>query len=849
MKMSFWTLGWRTLWRDARAGDVQVLMAAVLLAVAALSAVGFFADRLEGGLRRDARQLLGGDVVLVSDQPPPAAWRERAQGAGLRTAQALTFPTMARADEAQGGAARLVMLKAVEGSYPLRGQVRLALDAADKEGQPATGAPAAGTAWMDAALGRALHLNLGDEVLLGKARLRITHWIAQEPDRGGGMAAFAPRVLIGMDDLAATALVQPASRVLWRLAVASEDDAALRAFQDWAKGAMQGVRGARLESLESGRPEMQQTLERASLFLRLVALLAALLAAVAVALAARSFAARRLDDCAMLRVLGVPQRTMAAAYALEFFLAALLASALGVLLGLLAHSAFVRLLASAMPSVTLPAPGAWPALLGVGAGLALLLAFGLPPVLRLARVPPLRVLRRDALPPPPAAWLTAAAGAAGFAALLAGVSSNLRLALIVVGGFAAALLLFALAAWCAVRTLRRTAPARPRALLLAVRQMAARPGPLMLQTSALAAGLLALALLVLLRTDLIASWRSATPPDAPNRFVINLMPEQADDFLNMLHAAGVQKQGMDFSPMFRGRLTHINGKPAALPEKTSREERSRAQRLLEREFNLSHMADMPAHNQLAAGLWKKDEENALSVEEGLAKTLGLKLGDELLFDIAGLEAKGRITSLRRVDWASMHVNFFVIFPRAEMPDGDSLPVTHIAAWHAPENHPDFDNDLAAQFPNITLIDTSAIIAQVQRVLNQVIRAVEFLFLFTLAAGLLVLLAAIGAQREGRAFELAVMRALGASERLLAGVQRAELLGMGALAGLLAGCAALLCGWALARWVFEFEWSAPLATPIISAAAGALLAWAAGWPSLRALLRRPVVHTLRQAVQE
>ena len=252
--------------------------------------------------------------------------------------------------------------------------------------------------------------------------------------------------------------------------------------------------------------------------------------------------------------------------------------------------------------------------------------------------------------------------------------------------------------------------------------MAARSGFAAMQVGALAAGLLALALLVLLRTDLIASWRAATPPDAPNRFVINLMPEQADDFLKMLHGAGVKKQNMDFAPMFRGRLTHINGKPAALPEKTAKtrgEERRRAQRLLEREFNLSNMAAMPAHNQLAAGQWKNDEENAVSVEEGLAKTLGLKLGDELAFDIAGLEAKARITSLRRVDWASMHVNFFVIFPRAEMPEGESLPVTHIAAWHAPEHLPDFDNELVARLPNITLIDTSAIIAQVQRVLAKV----------------------------------------------------------------------------------------------------------------------------------
>jgi len=840
--VSWGTLAWRQMLRDFRAGELRLLIVAVMLAVAALTAVGFFADRINGGLTRDARQLLGGDAIVAADQPPPAEYAAKARSLGLATASTAAFPSMGRAPDAKGGASRLVSVKAVSGAYPLRGQVRINAGPGTPEQQRA-GAPEPGTAWVDPALLDALALKVGDTLLLGDAGLRITQQILIEPDRGTGFSSFAPRVMLNEVDLPSTGLIQPASRVTYRLAVAApgSNDEPVRQFTDWAEAQIKatGVRGMRIESLATGRPEMRQTLDRAGKFLNLVALLAALLAAVAVGIASRDFANRHLDDCAMLRVLGLSQRSIAWQYFIEFGMVGLLASLAGVLLGFVVHYVFVWLLAG-LVDAALPAPTVWPALFGIGVGLTLLLGFGLPPVLQLARVPPLRVIRRDVGALKPASIAVLAAGTLGFAALLLTVASDLKMGLIAVGGFAGASLLFALLSWIAVLLLQRAVPeARaPRWLVLATRQIAARPAFAVLQVSALSVGLLALVLLVLLRTDLISSWRQATPKDAPNRFVINVQPEQSDAFRQRLADAGIKRY--DWFPMIRGRLVMVNGKPVK-PDDLADE---RARRLLDREFNLSHSSTMPEHNVLAAGRWQADEANAVSVEEGLAQTLGLKMGDLLRFDIGGAVAEGRITSLRKVDWSSMRVNFFVMFPTASMND---VPLSYIAAFRAPPQ-PGFDNVLARDFPNITAIDVSASIAQIQRVLDQVVRAVEFLFGFTLAAGLVVLFAAVSATREARAKEFAVMRALGASGKLLAQVQRAELLGVGALAGVLASLAAIVVGWALARFVFEFSWRASPWVPLAGGVAGALLALGAGWWGLREVLRRPVVQTLRQAAE-
>lgn len=840
MTMSFWQLGWRTLWRDARAGELRLLWVAVTLAVAALTSVAFFANRLEAGLQRDARQLLGGDVVIASDDGQLQRFVDQAEALGLRHVTTLVFPTMGRATEARGGMAKLVALKAVDQGYPLRGRLQVA-DAAGAAGRVTAEIPAPGQAWVDAALLSALELQVGDTLLLGDASLRIAQVITAEPDRGGGFMSFAPRVMIHAQDLAVTALVQPASRITWRLAVAGEDAQTVARYAAWAQAQIgEGRRaGLRLESLDSGSPEMRRTLERGEKFLSLVALLAALLSAVAVALAARAFAQGHLDVAAMLRVLGLPQRRIAAAYALEFAVVGLLASLLGVALGWGVHHAFVWLLAGLVAD-GLPPPNLWPVGFGVGVGMTLLLAFGLPPVLQLAQVPPLRVLRRDVGAIKPLSAGVLGVGVLGFGALLMVVSRDPRLGGIAVGGFAAAALLFAALAWVAVWLLRRLVRenAAPRWLILATRQLAARPGYAVVQVSSLAVGLLALVLLVLLRTDLVSSWRQATPAHAPNRFVINIMPDQAQAFRSHLEQAGVQ--GYDWFPMIRGRLVEVNGQ-AVRPENYTDD---RAQRMLDREFNLSNALAMPDKNTVTAGQWVAGEADGASVEDGIAQTLGLHLGDTLVFDIGGVRHSARLTSLRKVDWGSMRANFFIMFPVASVPD---VPTTYMAAYRAPAQA-GFDNALLRQFPNITNVDLDSTIAQVQRVLDQVIRAVEFLFAFTLAAGLVVLFAAVTATREERAREYAIMRALGAQSRLLRQVQRAELAGVGLLAGFLASCVAMLVGWALARWVFEFAWTAVWWVPLAGALAGAVLALGAGWWGLREVLQRPVMHSLRAAAE-
>jgi putative ABC transport system permease protein len=839
------------LTRDFRAGELRLLVVAVMLAVAALTAVGFFADRLNSGLARDATRLLGGDAIVASDQPTPPEVVAKARALGLSVAQTTVFPSMARAPDDRGGASRLVSVKAAGEGYPLRGGLRVNAGAGTPESLVKSG-PEAGTVWVDAPGLDGLSLTVGDVLQLGDATLRIAKMIVIEPDRGAGFMTFNPRVMLNQADLAATGLIQPASRVTYRLIVAGKEGAVdprtnprLREFTTWveAQAKLPAMRGLRVESLEGGRPELRQTLDRAEKFLNLVALLAALLAAVAVGIASRDFASRHLDDCAMLRVLGQPQRTIALQYLIEFALVGLLASAAGVALGFAVHHVFIWLL-SGLVTTALPAASAWPALFGLGVGFTLLMGFGLPPVLQLAQVPPLRVIRRELGAIKPASVAVLAAGALGFSALLLGVSSDLKLGLIAVGGFAAAIALFALLSWLAVLLLRRAVPESraPRWLVLATRQIAARPAFAVLQVSALSVGLLALMLLVLLRTDLIDSWRAATPPNAPNRFVINVQPDQGDDFRNNLQAAGVQHY--DWYPMFRGRLVAINDQlitPKSFPD-------PRAQRLAEREFNLSHTPALPEHNQLIGGRWMPEEPGSVSVEAGLAQTFGLKLGDRMRFDIGGQMTEARVTSFRKVDWSSMRVNFFVLFPNSQL---ENVPITYIAAFRAPtaggaKATAAFDNALVKQFPNLTNIDVSATLAQVQGVVDQVISAVQFLFVFTLAAGLVVLFSAITATREARSREFAVMRALGASSRLLGQVQRAELLGVGALAGVLASVAAAAVGWVLARQVFEFSWNPSPFVPLMGGVAGALLALAAGWWGLRGVLRRPVVDTLRQA---
>ena len=854
-------MAWHNGSRNWRAGRWRLMVVAVALAVAALTAVGFFADRLQGGLARDAGALLGGDAVVRSDEQPPQAILDLAVASGLATSTSIRFPTMARAPDAFGGEARLVSLKTTDQRYPLRGNLRVAdgtTEALLSTDRAVSGGPPVGQAWADASLLESLNITVGDSILLGTTELKMTQVITLESDRGGGFMSFSPRLMINAQDIEATGLVQPASRVNYSFSVAGEADA-VRQFTDSVQAlidkssdgeapADMAARGLRLDSLEEGRPETTQTLARAEKFLNLVAMLTALLCAVAVAIGARGFAASQLDTCAMLRVLGLSQRTIARSFMVEFYAVGLLAALLGVALGWGVHWVFVWLLAE-LVKTELPAASLWPVVTGLGVGLSLMTAFGVAPILQLSKVPPLRVMRRETGDLRPASVWVWAAGLLGFCALLLVVSRDLVMGAAAVGGFAISIVLFAGVSWLALRALRFSVreDTAPRWLILATRQLVARPGLAVVQVSSLAVGLLALALLVLLRTDLIASWRDATPADAPTRFVINIQPDQAQAFQDQLRQAGVTDY--DWYPMFRGRLVNINGEAV----RSDAYEDPRAQRLVQREFNLSHSAELPLKNVIVDGDWTAGEAGTISVEEGLANDLGLKVGDTMGFDVAGDVVSARISDLRRVDWASMRVNFFALFPVAEMPD---MPITYISAFRAPETSavgPDgivrsFDNQLVRNFPNVTNINTATTLAQVQRILDQVIRAIEFLFGFSVVAGLVVLFAAITHTRGERAREYAILRAVGARAALLRQVQRAELAGVGLLAGAMASSAAMVLGWVLAKQVFEFNWYPPLWVPVVGALCGAGLALLAGWWGLREVLNTPAWQTLRQRLE-
>lgn len=823
--------------RDWRAGELRFLLIALIVAVAALSSVGFFVERMRAGLNRDAHQLLGADLVISADQPISDAWRGEATRRGLSLAETVSFPSMAIAGEGDQAVSQLAAIKAVSSGYPLRGHLKVSMQAG-AEGSATQDIPAAGTVWVDANLLTALNLSVGNSLKLGDKMFDIAKVIAVEPDRGASFMNFAPRVMMSLPDLRATNLIQNGSRVTYRLLAAGKPSE-VAVFQQWLQEKLDrgNVKGVRVESLESGRPEMRATLDRAEQFLSLVGLLSAMLAAVAIAMAARRFMLRHIDACAMLRCLGLTQNQVTILYLAEFLAIGLVGSAVGVATGFAAHFVLLEWLGK-LVAADLPTADMLPALQGMATGLLLLIGFAIPPVLQLANVPHNRVIRREQDPPKPLALTTYGLGLVVFVALLLWQAGNLQLGALTAAGFLGGFAAFAFVGWGSLKGLRFLRGLFHHASWrFAVTALQRRPAATVAQIVALALGLMALLLLTVIRGDLVAAWRQSTPPDAPNRFVINIQPDQKADIEARLVRNGIANPHL--YPMIRGRLVEVNDKPITGETYVD----DRAKRLVDREFNLSTMRDPPPQNKIIAGHWYDDGKPEASIEEGLAKTLHLKLGDKLKFDIAGQSVEAPITSVRKLDWGSMRVNFFVILNPKAMAD---MPQTWITAFHLPQARNAFGNQLARDFPNLTVVDIGSVLKQVQSVVDQVVTAVEFLFLFTLASGVLVLYAALVASQDERTREAGLLRALGATRRQLSQAQWIEFGLVGGLAGVLAATGATAVGWALAKYVFNFDWIFEPTVWLAGLVVGAGCAFVGGWIGLRNVLNQPPLQTLREA---
>ena len=820
-------LAWRMLARDWRAGELTVLGLALVLAVTALTSVAFLVDRVEQGLNLQARQLLGGDLLLSADHPWHDDFRGKAVELGLNYAESATFPSMVMGE----GGLSLAEVKAVSANFPLRGRLRVATAVSGVDAEAPSG-PAPGEAWSDERLATALATPTGGFLMLGETRLKAGPVLTLEPDRGINAFALAPRLLINFDDLPATGLIQPGSRVSWRLHLAGADGT-VAAYKSWAEKQLR--RGERLEDLDNARPEIRNLLERAQRFLRLAALLAVVLAAVAVGLAADRYMRRHLDGCAVMRCIGASERQILAIHGGEFVFFGLLATLVGALLGFLVQSGLHALLGELL-AAGLPLPSWRPWALGLAVGAVLVGGFVAPPLLRLKRVPTMRVLRREWGATEPLSVSTYGLGLILLAALMLALAGELRLGGIVLGGFLAAIALFALAARLGLAVLTRVRPGSGwRHGLAGLRR---RRGATVLQAVALGLGLMALLLLTVARQDLLASWRSRVPPDAPNRFIINIQTDQVGPVMEFFVRQGLQPPLME--PMVRGRLTAINGRPVS-PASFGDE---RAQRLVEREFNLSTSSLMPKGNSVMAGRWHGNAKTPqFSVEQGLAETLGLKLGDELTYEVAGARLAAPITSLRKLEWDSMRVNFFVISSPGAL---EGFPTSHVTSFHLPRERQDFVGELVRAYPNLTVIDVASIVRQLQDTLDQVAKAIQAVFGFALLAGLLVLAAALQASADERVRELAVMRALGARRRQLRIALAAEFAALGALAGGLAGVGAMAVAWALAHFALHLPYLPSPLLPGLGLVCGSLGVMAAGLWATRSALGRPAMDVLREA---
>lgn len=852
-----WRLAMRSLKRDLRAADVRALFVALVLAVAASTMIAFFLDRLERGLERQAGQMLGGDLVLEQRDPFSADLRERLENAGFILSDQVDLVSMI----SRGGRFQPASLKAVDDVYPHYGTSYV--DFGDGTEQIASGPPP-GEAWADPRLIELIEIELGDRVQVGQTELAVTGIIEREADQSGGFGNFNPRLMINTADVEATGLVQEGSRIEFEILAAGPPAALDQVEELLAELRRDGVE---VRDVRVDRPQLGNALQRAESYLGLAGLAAVLLAGVAVAMSTRRYVERHLDTAALLRCFGASQRQLVTIFTLQLMGLALVAAIIGALLGLVGQAVLIWLLVSFLP-MTLPPPGLMPLGLGVFTALAVLVGFAGPTLLRIKRVSALKVLRRELDPLPPSAWLVVGVASIVFGGLLWLYSGSLPLAIALLIGGALLLgvlwMISALLLSSLLRVVHRLSGRSEwsQALRLGGRQLARRRQAGLGQLLAFSVTFFAMAMIVLVRGDLLSTWQDQLPENTPNYFAINIQPSERDPFEAAV-SPRVETQSTLY-PMVRGRVIAINDqspRDAVPPD-------ARGDNSLRRELNLTWQSEVPEGNEVVAGEWfspaqlgrdanieqgtesegwmsavdatQQAASVPISMEDGLAERLGLSIGDEMTFSVGSDEITTQITSLRSLNWDSFQPNFFVIFPPGVL---EQFGHSYITAFHLPEAEQGLIRELITDFPGVSLLNVDAILGQVRDVLAQVTRAVELVLALVLLAGVSVLYAALTASRPVRAHESGLLRVFGAGSRMISRVQGAEYALLGFASGLMGAVLAELTTAVLYIYLLDLTPRLHLGLWVFLPAGGAVLIGVIGHTLSRGLRRQAPAASL------
>ena len=824
-------LALRSLLRDLRSGEIAVLLLALTVAVASLTAVGFFTSRVSRAVTQQAGEVLAADLRLESARAIDERYDREATGRGLEVARILSMPSVVFVGEQSS----LITLRAASEGYPLRGRLKVAERPFGRT-QAVDGIPGRGEAWADSRLLAKLGAGVGSTLNVGATSFRVTRVLDYRPDQGVAFADLSSTLLINIDDVPATGLIQPGSRVS-RAVLFAGDPQPVDSFREWLEASKQN--GERLKAVADASPQIRSSSDRAGRFLSLASIVAVLLSAIAVAMSARRYASRHLDTAALMKCMGASQREVLAQSLVQLGVIAVAVAAAGTVLGYLAQTGLAALTRDLVQGA-LPPPSPDAAWLGLATSIAVLVGFALPPMLQLRRAPPARVLRHDLEPPPPGVLVVYGLAAAAVLGLLYGLMRDARLVGYVAAGLTITFVALAAAGWLLVRTLTPLRRGVGVAWRYGLANVARRGRESIVQVVAFGLGLMVLLLLALVRDDLLREWKASLPADAPNYFMINIRPDEGDAVRAFFAERGIG--GTELVPMVRARLAEVNGVPVETMTFTS----DRAEGFVERESNLTWAETHGRDNKIVSGQWWKPGDGGgprVSVEKEYAETLGLKLGDTLTYDVAGEAVSAKITSLREVQWDSFQPNFFVVFSPGVL---DDVTGTLITSAHVEPGQRPALVELVRRFPEVTIIDVDALLAQVRGVMDKASTAVQYVFLFTLLAGLVVLLAAVQATRDERRYESAMLRTLGASRGVVLTGVAAEFVAIGLLAGLLAAAGAALAGWLLARNVFELAYSPSASVWIAGVFGGALLVGVAGVLAARSAVNQPPSATLREA---